>query len=153
MQRQEGAHADQLSQCIGKFGLGQRNERGERLIQFAAQNNLAISNSFFQHHPRRLYTWTSPDGNYRNQIDYIMIGSRWKSFIRNVHTLPGADCGSDYQLLIAKVQLKLKATGKIESQKRSITQTVINWLRLTKNGISRLIQILDRNPRTNCGTN
>lgn len=96
-----GAVAYQLSHSAGKFGLGQRNERGERLIQFAAENNLVIVNSFFQNHPRRLYTWISPDGKYRNQIDYIMIGSRWKTFIRNAHTLPGADCGSDHQLLIA----------------------------------------------------
>jgi len=70
------ANADQLSHCAGRFGLGQRNEKGERLIQFAAENNLVIANSLFKNHPRRIYTWTSPDGTYRNQIDYIMIGSR-----------------------------------------------------------------------------
>jgi len=109
-----GANADQLSHCAGRFGLGQRNERGERLIQFAAENNLVIANSLFKNHPRRIYTWTSPDGNYRNQIDYIMIGSRWETSIRNSHTLPGADCGSDHQLVIAKLQLKLRAARKAE---------------------------------------
>lgn len=113
-----GAHADQLSCCAGKFGLGQRNERGERLLQFAEENNLVISNTFFQNHPRRLYTWISPDGRYRNQIDYIMISSRWKSSIRNIHTLPGADCGSDHQLLVAKILLKLRVARKRFKQRR-----------------------------------
>lgn len=104
-----GENANQLAKCAGRFGLGKRNERGERLIQFAAENDLLITNSLFKHHPRRLYTWVSPDGKTRNQIDYIMIRSRWRSSIANTHTLPGADCGSDHQLLISKLKLKLAA--------------------------------------------
>lgn len=113
-----GENSHQLSNCVGKFGLGQRNERGERLIQFVADNNMVISNTVFQHHPRRLYTWTSPDGQYRNQIDYILVRSRWRTSIRNVHTLPGADCGSDHQLLISKMHLKLRAARKLDKGSR-----------------------------------
>ncbi|CAH2235409.1 jg13268 [Pararge aegeria aegeria] len=113
-----GSDSHLLSSCVGKYGLGQRNERGERLVQFAADNNLVISNSFFQNHPRRLYTWISPDGNYRNQIDYVLVRSRWKTCIRNTHTLPGADCGSDHQLLMAKIQLRLRAARKLDQQRR-----------------------------------
>ncbi|XP_028178544.1 craniofacial development protein 2-like [Ostrinia furnacalis] len=112
-----GENAQTLGHVAGPYGLGKRNERGERLIQFAAEKNLIIANSLFRHHPRRLYTWTSPDGNYKNQIDYILIKSRWRTSIKNAHTLPGADCGSDHQLLIARIQLKLKAARK-ESNKR-----------------------------------
>ena len=43
-------------------GLGERNERGSRLVEFALSNQLAIKNTMFEKHPRRLYTWTSPDG-------------------------------------------------------------------------------------------
>ena len=46
----------------GKFGLGVRNEAGERLIEFCQENALIIANTLFQQHKRRLYTWTSPDG-------------------------------------------------------------------------------------------
>ena len=63
-------------------------------------------------HKRRLYTWTSPDGQYQNQIDYILCGQRWRSFIQSAKTISGADCGSDYELLIAKFRLKLKKVGK-----------------------------------------
>ena len=45
---------------IGKCGLGMRNERGDRLVDFCASNNLVITNTTFKHHPRRLYTWISP---------------------------------------------------------------------------------------------
>ena len=48
----------------GKFGLGVQNEAGQRLIQFCQENALVIANAFFQQHKRRLYTWTSPDGQY-----------------------------------------------------------------------------------------
>ena len=64
--------------------------------------------AFFDHHPRRLCTWVSPDGRTRNQIDYILAQTRWKSSFKNVKTLPGADCGSDHQLLVGQVRLKLK---------------------------------------------
>ena len=48
----------------GKFGLGMRNEAGQRLIEFCQENALAIANTLFQQHKRRLYTWTSPDGQH-----------------------------------------------------------------------------------------
>ena len=73
---------------------------------------LVIANTLFQQHNRRLYTWTSPDGQYRNQIDYILFSQRWTSSIESAQTRPGADCGSDHELLIAKFRLKLKKIGK-----------------------------------------
>ena len=48
----------------GKFGLGIRNEAGQRLIEFCQENTLVIANTLFQQHKRRLYTWTSPDGQH-----------------------------------------------------------------------------------------
>ena len=47
-----------------RFGLGVRNEAGQRLIEFCQDNALVIANTLFQQHKRRLYTWTSPDGQY-----------------------------------------------------------------------------------------
>ena len=55
----------------GKFGLGVQKEAGQRLIELCQKNALAIANTLFQKHKRRLYTWTSPDGQFRSQIDYI----------------------------------------------------------------------------------
>ena len=96
-----------------KFGLGVRNEAGQRLIEFCEENALVIANTLFQQHKRRLYTWTSPDVQHRNQTDYILCSQRWRSSIQSAKTRPGADCGSDHELLIAKFRLKLKKVGKM----------------------------------------
>ena len=60
----------------GKFGLGVQNKVGQRLIEFCQENALVIANTLFQQHKRRLYIWTSPDGQHRNQIDYILYSKR-----------------------------------------------------------------------------
>ena len=97
----------------GKFGLGKMNEAGQRLRDFCQETALVIANTLFQQHKRRLYKWTSPDGQHQNQIDYILCSQRWGSSIQSAKTRPGADCGSDHELLIAKFRLKLKKAGKI----------------------------------------
>ena len=89
----------------GKFGLGVQNEAGQRLTEFCQENTMVLSNTLFQQHKRRLYTWTSPDGQYQNQIDYILCSQRWRSSIQSAKTRPGADCGSDHELLIANSDL------------------------------------------------
>ena len=94
----------------GKFGLGVWNEAGKRLIEFCQEDALIIANTFFQQYKRRLYTWTSPDGQYQNQIDYILCSQIWRSSIQSAKTRLGADCGSDHELLIAKFRLKLKTS-------------------------------------------
>ena len=71
-----------------------------------------VANTLFQQHKRRLYTWPSPDGQNQNQIDYILCSERWRSSIQSAKTRPGADCGSDHELLIAKFRLKLKKVGE-----------------------------------------
>ena len=96
-----------------KFGLGVQNEAGQRLVEFCQGNALVIANTLFQPHKRRLYTQTSPDSQHRNQTDYILCSQRWRSSIQSAKTRPGADCGSDHELLIAKFRLKLKKVGKI----------------------------------------
>ena len=60
----------------GKFGLGTQNEAGQKLIEFCQENTLVITNTLFQQHKRQLCMWTSPDGQYQNQIDYILCSQR-----------------------------------------------------------------------------
>src|SRR5574341_1500432 len=100
--------SQETSGVTGKFGLEVENEAGQRLIEFCQENALVMANTLFQQHKRRLYTWTSPDGQHRNQIDYILCSQTWRSSIQSAKTRPGADCGSDHELLIAKFRLKLK---------------------------------------------
>ena len=68
-------------EVTGKFGVGMGNEAGQRLIEFCQENALIIANTLFQQHKRRLHTWTSPDGQHQNQIDYIICSRRWKNSI------------------------------------------------------------------------
>ena len=65
----------------GKFGLRMGNEAGQRQIKLCQENALVIANTLFQQHKRRLYIWTSQDGQHRNQIDYILCSQRWRSSV------------------------------------------------------------------------
>ena len=98
--------------ATGKFGLRIQNEAGQRLIEFCQENALVRANTLFQQHKRRLYTWTSSHDKHRNQTDFIICSQRWRSSIQSTKTRPGADCGSNHELLIAKFRLKLKKIGK-----------------------------------------
>ena len=104
--------SQETSGVTGKFGLGVRNEAGKRLTEFCQENALVIAGTLFQQHKRRLYTWTSPDGQHWNQIDYILCNQRWRICIQSAKTRLGADCGSDHELLTAKFRLKLRKVWK-----------------------------------------
>ena len=95
-----------------KFGFGVQNETRQRLTEFWQENALVIANTLFQQHKRRFYTWTAPDGQYQNQIDYILCSQRWRSSIQSAKIRSRADCGPDHELLIAKFRLKLNKVGK-----------------------------------------
>ena len=82
-----------------------------KLIEFCQENTLAKGNILFQQHKRRLYTLTSPDGQFWKQIDYILCSQRWRSSIKSAKTRPEADCGLDHEPLIVKFRLKLKKVG------------------------------------------
>ena len=82
-----GEHLD----ITGQFGLGSRNERGSKLLQFCEENNMMIANTYFQHPKRRLYTWRSPGDIYRNQIDFILINKRFRNAVKQARTYLAAD--------------------------------------------------------------
>ena len=96
--------SQEIPGVTGKFGLGIRNEAGQRLTEFCQENSLVIANTLFQKHS--VYTWTLPGGQYQNQIDSILCSQRWRSSIQSAKTRLGADCGSDHEHLIAKFRLK-----------------------------------------------
>ena len=106
------SRSQEIPGVTGKFGLGLQNEAGQSVTEFCQENTLVIANTFFQQHKRGHYTWISPDGQHQNQTDYILCSQRWRTSIQSAKTRPGADCGSDYELLITKFRLKLKKVGK-----------------------------------------
>ena len=123
-----------------------RNEAGQRLIEFCQENALVIANTLLQQHKRRLYTWTSPDGQHQNQTDYILCSQRWRSSIQSTKKRPGADCGSDHEHLIAKFRLKLKKVGKTTRPFRyDLNQIPYDYTVEVKNSFNGL-DLIDRVP-------
>ena len=110
----EKVGSQELRGVTGKFGLAVQNEASQRLTE----NMLVIANILFQQHKRRLYTWTSPDGQHQNQIDFILCSQKWRSSIQSTKTRMGTYCGSAHELLIAKFRPKLKKVGKTTRQRR-----------------------------------
>ena len=104
--------SQEIPGVTGKFSLGVQNEAGQRLTEFCQENTLVIANTLFQQHKRRLHTWISPDGQYRDKIDYTLCSWRWRSCIQSAKTRLGAACGSDHELLIAKFRLKVGKTTR-----------------------------------------
>ncbi|CAF4444579.1 unnamed protein product, partial [Didymodactylos carnosus] len=93
---------------MGKYGLGNRNERGERLLEFATAHNLYICNTKFEQKPNRKWTWASPDGVHKNMIDLVLIQQRWKSSVINCRTFQSADISSDHSLVLCNIKMRLK---------------------------------------------
>ena len=88
---------------------------------------MVIANTLFQQHKIRIYMWTSPNGQYRNQADYILCSQRWRSSIQSTKTRQEADYGSDHELLIAKFRLKLKKVGKTTRQFRCDLNQILRF--------------------------
>ena len=123
------AGSQEIPGGTGTFDLAVQNEAGQRLTEFCQENALVITNTLFQQHKRRLYTWTSPDGQHQNQIDYIICSQRWRSSIQSTKTRPGADCGSDHELLVVKFTLKLKKVRKtIRPFRYDLNQIPYNYM-------------------------
>ena len=92
--------SQEIPGVTGEFGLGAR----QRLIEFCQENTLVIANTLFLKHNRRPYTWTSPNGQYQNQIDFS-LQPKMENSIQSAKTRLGADCVSDNELLIANFRL------------------------------------------------
>ena len=107
------AQADWGEVC-GPYCNFETNERGLRLLEFATFNDLVLTNTLGPHKPSRRWTWHSPDGKHHNQIDYISVKKRFRSGV-NIHrtrSFPGADIGSDHDLVMMTFQVRLKKTRK-----------------------------------------
>ena len=90
------------------------NNRGRRLSEFASYNDLVVANTFGSHKTPGKITWHSPDGKTHNQIDYIMVQKRFKTSVNIAKTrsFPGADIGSDHELVMMTFKLHLKEAKK-----------------------------------------
>src|SRR5215471_11724490 len=97
---------------VGRFGVGKRNERGEKLVEFCKRRKLMVSNTWFEQPKRRRYTWKRLGDTGRYQIDYILVQMRYRNGVKGASSLPGADCDSDHNMVALRMAIKLNRIGK-----------------------------------------
>lgn len=89
-----------FQKLFGKFGLGERNQRSERLIEFFQEHDSVVINIWFDFHQRRLYTWTFPQYNSqwiaRIQTDFVLVNHRYRNSVKNSKIYPSEDINSDH---------------------------------------------------------
>ena len=99
---------ESMPEVVGKYSLGETNERGLRLLQFCSLNKYVLTNTIYKHKPNRRFTWISPDGKTKSQIDFIITSQDDKKIFKNSRSYQSADIGSDHSLVMANVQLARK---------------------------------------------
>lgn len=113
-----------VGNVVGDFGLGERNGKGDTLIQFCQEEKLTVANTWSKLPPRRLYTWQSPlhkpDHIVRNQIDFLLIRQRFRNGLHGVKTYPGTDIGSDHNPVVSTLKIRLKKLKQVHKKKIDI---------------------------------
>ena len=121
----------------GRYCNSSTNDRGLRLLEFASYNNLKLINTFGQHKASRRWTWHSPGGESHSQIDYIMVQKRFQSSanIAKTRSFPGADIGSDHDLVMMTFALRLT-----KNKKQNSTRIKFNLDKLNDPNVSEAFQ-------------
>ena len=104
-----GADNDGFQHVMGKHGVGTRNNNGSLLLDFCSQFGLMVGGTLFLHKTSHKTTWISPGGRTENQIDHFCISKTWRHCLCDVRVKRSADGGSDHQLLVATLKLKVAA--------------------------------------------
>ncbi|KAL4717965.1 hypothetical protein ACJJTC_013004 [Scirpophaga incertulas] len=142
---------------MGTNGLGTRNENGELFLEFCQTNDLTIGGTLFIHGDHHKYTWNSPDGVTKNQIDHLAISSIWRTSLLDVRNRRGADIDSDHHLVVAEVRLKVSSSRSINAPKISprfdvskLENQGASSLKLESETVSPLYEHLDQS-KCRCG--
>lgn len=101
-----GKRQEENENSVGKFGVGERNERGDFLINFTEANKMYIMNTFFQKREHRKWTWRSPNWEIKNEIDFIISDNT--QIIQDVTVLNTVSVGSDHRMVRAKIYVNTK---------------------------------------------
>ena len=123
--------------CTGSYGIGTRNRRGDMLVEFAERHKFKIMNTFFKKRLNRRWTWISPNGATKNEIDYIMT-DRPDIFL-DVSVINSLNTGSDHRMVRGKARINTKFerakmvaqskkvdTGKLQHHRREFQVEIQN---------------------------
>ena len=124
-----GVRTNPSETATGSFGLGQRNERGDTLIEWTTSKDYKIMNTLFQKKIERRWTWRSPDGETKNEIDYIMTDK--PNMITDVRVINRINIGSDHRMLMSNIRLDTKAERK-KLLKRNHQKSTLEKLELKR---------------------
>ena len=124
-----GGQINTSERATGCFGLGHLNERGDTLVEWATSKNLKIMNSQFQKKAGRRWTWRSPDGNTKNEIDYIMTDK--PSMVTDVTVINRVNIGSDHRMVMGSITLNTRT--RVDTQ-MIVTKKNTFQLELKKTG-------------------
>lgn len=105
-----GKKEDIRETCMGNCGIGQRNDRGDRLIEFAELHRLRITNTFFKKKEHRKWTWKSPNWEHKNEIDYILCDKN--QMVKDTTVLSKFDIGSDHRMVRTTIKFNLTQDRK-----------------------------------------
>ena len=108
---------------IWPFGVGVRNDNGERVVNFCTRHNLFATNTWFQQRKSAQHTWISPDKVTKNQIDFVLVDKRFRNGILNSKSMPGADCDSDHNPVVVKMKIRLQ---RVKKAKKTVKWNVNN---------------------------
>ena len=127
-----GGQTNTLSErATGCLGLGQRNERGDTLVEWATSRNFKIMNTKFQKKAGRRWTWRSPDGHTRNEIDYIMTDK--PSMVTDVTVINRINIGSDHMMVMGSITLSTRAERRKLLNKNTRTRVDTPMIGTKKN--------------------
>ena len=105
-------------EVMGVFGVGTRNDNGQRLLEFCAEHGLCVTNTTFNHRLEHKVTWTSPDGGTRNLIDYVIVNRDRRTTVLDTRVYRGCKVPTDHMLVVSKLRVKLRAFQTRSPQKK-----------------------------------
>ena len=126
-----GGQTNTSERATGCFGLGQRNERGDTLVEWATSKNFKIMNTQFKKKAGRRWTWRSPGGNTKNEIDYIMTDK--PSMVTDVTVINRVNIGSDHRMVMGSITLNTRAERRKLLNKNTRTRVDTQMIGTKKN--------------------
>lgn len=125
-----GCRKEESEDKMGGYGYGDRNGRGEMLMAYLEEQKLYAMNSFFKKKPQRKWTWTAPNGETKNEIDYVL--TKTKEIVKDVTVLNNFSTGSDHRLVRTKIAINLKMERYLKIKRRNPIK--IDTRKLSENG-------------------